>query len=121
MIDPHIEAPDLTPAEAELVQVYVEALSLVSGCAEALDDGNWNHLAERASQLRDAADTLQSAADVTRATDPAPRAAAVRAAVRRRAADHHAVALLHPARASTSSKTTSSMLDPFRSEARRPA
>ena len=77
----HIKALDLTPAEGKLAQAYVETMDFVSRCAQALEDGNWDYLADKACQLRNRAIELERAADAAKAASPQPRAAAVLSAV----------------------------------------
>lgn len=92
----NLEAPDLTPTEGKLAQAYVETMDFVSRCAQALEDGNWDYLADKACQLRNAANVLEAAADVAKQEKPAPRTAAVLSAVTNRGASYRAVEVLHP-------------------------
>lgn len=91
-----IEAPDLTPTEGKLAQAYVETMDFVSRCAQALEDGDWDYLADKACQLRNRAHALEAAADAAKAASPSPRTAAVLSAVTARGSHYRAVELLHP-------------------------
>ncbi|WP_018588755.1 hypothetical protein [Salinispora arenicola] len=96
MTDLNIEAPDLTPTEGKLAQAYVETMDFVSRCAQALEDGDWDYLADKACQLRNAANALEAAADVAKAATPTPRTAAVLSAVTNRGSTYRAIEVLHP-------------------------
>jgi hypothetical protein len=95
-VDLNLEAPDLTPTEGKLAQTYVETMDFVSRCAQALEDGDWNYLADKACQLRNAANALEAAADIAKEEKPAPRTAAVLSAVTTRGGSYLAIERLHP-------------------------
>lgn len=89
---------EITPDEGKLAQAYVEAMDLVSRCAEALADGDWRYLSDKTGQLRMRVDDLEQAADtaaaLSRGADK-PRRDVVLAEVMRRGRSYRAVQLLH--------------------------
>jgi hypothetical protein len=95
-----VSAQRLTDAEIRVAEQYVRVLDLVSRCAQAIDGGNWAYLADKARQLRDAAEGLRWVAAETieqvRAGSPRPRTASIRAAVARWGSGYRAGRLLHP-------------------------
>jgi hypothetical protein len=99
-----LEPRDLTPPEGKLAQAYVETMDYVSRCAEALEDGNWDYLTDKACQLRNHAIELERAAEAAKAADPPPRTATVLATVVARGRSYRAVQLLHTALAGRASE-----------------
>ena len=93
-------ADDLTSIEVRLAEQYVSVLDFVSRCAQAIDEGNWHYLWDKAGQLKHAADRLATVA--TEAYEARggerPRKAAV-AAVAHWGRHYRAGRLLHPATA----------------------
>lgn len=91
------EPVDLTPAEGKLAQAYVEAMDIVGRCAQALADGDWPYLSDKAGQLRMRVEAFEEAADeAALQTSSRPREAVVLAEVAKRGGSYRAVALLHP-------------------------
>jgi hypothetical protein len=90
----------LTSTETRLAERYVSVLDFVSRCAQALDEGNWHYLWDKAHQLEDAAGQLRGIAEEnwTQVRDGAtrPRRDAVAAAVAHWGRHYRAGRLLHP-------------------------
>lgn len=88
----------ITPVEGRLAQAYTETLDFVGRCAQALADGNWYYLADKAGDLRNRVEQLESTAYETHtAKVPGTQAAAVLAEVVRRGGSYRAVKALHSA------------------------
>jgi len=97
-----VSAPDrLTSTEVRLAERYVSVLDFVSRCAQAIDEGNWHYLWDKAHQLEDAAGRLRAVAEENwqqvRDGGTRPRRAAVAAAVAYWGRHYRAGRLLHPA------------------------
>src|SRR5919197_2114436 len=94
------QPPRLTDAEVRLAEQYVSVLDFVSRCAQAIDNGDWFYLYDKAGQLEDAAGRLAEVAGQTwREVDagaPRPRTQAMRAAVAWWGRHYRAARLLHP-------------------------
>jgi hypothetical protein len=91
--------PHLTHTEERLAGQYVRVLDFVSRCAQAIDEGNWHYLREKASQLADAAEQLDTVATQAWTATQAgqrPRRDHVRAAVADWGRHYRAGRLLHP-------------------------
>jgi hypothetical protein len=95
-----MSAERLTDAELRLTEQYVRVLDFVSRCAQAIDEGNWHYLADKAHQLEDATRGLRRVATDTREQVSAgrarPRPEAVRDAVAHWGRHYRAGRLLHP-------------------------
>ena len=91
----------LTDAEVRLAEQYVSVLDFVSRCAQAIDEGNWFYLYDKAGQLAYAAERLVEITGETwqaiSAGTPRPRTQAIRAAVAHFGRHYRAARLLHPA------------------------
>jgi hypothetical protein len=91
---------ELTTTEIRLAERYVRVLDFVSRCAQAVDQGNWHYLWDKASQLEHAAGQLREIADETwtqvRDGGLRPRPAAVGVAVAHWGRHYRAGRLLHP-------------------------
>jgi len=87
--------PRLTAAEERLVERYLWVLDFVSRCAQAVDEGNWYYLMDKAGQLTGAASRLEEELGASRGR-PKVRAEAVLAAVRFHGRHYRASRLLHP-------------------------
>jgi len=86
----------LTPTEERLVERYLWVLDFVGRCSQAIDEGHWHYLMEKASQLRGAAEKLEDELVATGGR-PKVRPAAVLAAVQYHGRHYRAARLLHPA------------------------
>ena len=93
-------AEDLTSIEIRLAEQYVRVLDFVSRCAQAVDEGNWHYLWDKAHQLEDAAGGLRAVAEENwqqvRDGGTRPRRDAVAAAVAHWGRFYRAGRLLHP-------------------------
>jgi hypothetical protein len=99
----------LTPAEERLVERYVSVLDFVSRCAQAVDEGHWHYLMQKAAQLSGAAGRLEE--ELTAADGkPGVRPEAVLAAVRHHGRHYRACRLLHPARIELTTSEVGSIL-----------
>lgn len=88
----------ITPVEGRLAQAYTETLDFVGRCAQALADGDWYYLSDKAGDLRNRVERLETAAaEVAAAKVPGGQAAAVLAEVVRRGGSYRAVKALHSA------------------------
>jgi len=90
--------PHLTDSELLLAEWYVSVLDYVSRCAQAIDEGNWHYLQDKAGQLQRAAQRLAEVATEAYEAEGAdrPRRDAVRAAVALHGRHYRAGRLLHP-------------------------
>jgi hypothetical protein len=91
--------PQLTDAEERLAESYVRVLDFVSRCAQAVDEGNWHYLWDKAGQLKSAVERLDTVAtQAWQATQAGtrPRRVQVRAAVALYGRHYRAGRLLHP-------------------------
>jgi len=93
-------ADRLTDAEIRLAEQYVRVLDFVSRCAQAVEEGNWYYLRDKAHQLQDATSSLARVAAETveqvSAGTPRPRAGVVGWAVAHGGRHFRAGRLLHP-------------------------
>jgi len=90
----------LTDTEVRVAEQYVSVLDFVSRCAQAIDEGNWYYLKDKASQLAYAAERLVEVAGQAYEAAQAgkrPRAEAVCEAVAWFGRHYRAARLLHPA------------------------
>ena len=88
----------ITPVEGRLAQAYTETLDFVGRCAQAIAEGNWYYLADKAGDLRNRVEQLETAAaEADTAKVPSTRAPAVLGEVVRRGASYRAVKALHSA------------------------
>ncbi len=91
----------MTVLEDRLTEGYVRVLDVMSGCAQAVDQGHWHDLHDKATELESATAWLaEIASDATsqRAQHAQPpRATVVHAAVASLARHYRAGRLLHPA------------------------
>jgi hypothetical protein len=89
-----------TDAEIRLVEQYLRVLDFTSRCTQAIDAGDWHYLADKATQLQDAASGLARVARQTwqqvGAGQPRPRTEVVRAEVAHHGRNYRAGRLLHP-------------------------
>ncbi len=91
-------AGQVTPVEGRLAQAYTETLDFVGRCAQALADGDWYYLADKAGDLRNRVEQLETAAaEADAANVPSARADVVLAEVVRRGGSYRAVKALHRA------------------------
>jgi len=91
----------LTDTEVRVAEQYVSVLDFVSRCAQAIDEGNWYYLKDKASQLAYAAERLVEVAgeayqQAARQQTRSPRAEVVRQAVAWFGRHYRAARLLHP-------------------------
>jgi hypothetical protein len=90
----------LTPIEVRRVERYVSVLDYISRCAQAIDNGDWYYLADKADALAFQAARLAGlTGEVERAGRRSgrwPRREAVRAAVAHHGRHYRAARLLHP-------------------------
>ena len=93
-------AQELTSIETRLAERYVSVLDFVSRCAQAIDEGNWHYLWDKAGQLAHAAEQLDQIAEENwqqvRDGGARPRPDAVRAAVAYWGRHYRVGRLLHP-------------------------
>jgi hypothetical protein len=93
-------AEELSSIETRLAERYVSVLDFVSRCSQALDEGNWHYLWDKAGQLAHAAEQLEQVAGETwtqvRDGGARPRKDAVAAAVAHWGRHYRAGRLLHP-------------------------
>jgi hypothetical protein len=93
-------AEELSSIEIRLAEQYVSVLDFVSRCAQAVDEGNWHYLWDKAGQLAHAAEQLDQVAGETwnrvRDGGARPRKDAVAAAVAHWGRHYCAGRLLHP-------------------------
>ncbi len=99
----------LTPTEERLVERYLWVLDFVGRCAQAVDEGHWHYLMEKAAQLSGAAGRLEE--ELTAADGkPKVRPEAVLAAVRHQGRHYRAGRLLHPVRVELTTSEVGSIL-----------
>jgi hypothetical protein len=93
-------AEELSSIEIRLAERYVSVFDFVSRCAQAVDEGNWHYLWDKAGQLAHAAEQLDQVAGETwnrvRDGGARPRKDAVAAAVANWGRHYRAGRLLHP-------------------------
>ena len=103
----------ITPIEGRLAQAYTETLDFVGRCAKAIDEGNWYYLADKAGDLRNRVEQLETAAvEAEAAGVPSTQAAAVLAEVVRRGGSYRAVKALHSASFPPGTRRTEPVLRP---------
>jgi hypothetical protein len=89
-------ARQVTPVEGRLAQAYTETMDFVSRCAQAIAAGDWDYLADKAGDLRNRVEQLETtAAAAAAAKVPSARADAVLAEVVSRGGSYRAVKALH--------------------------
>jgi len=108
-----------TPDEVGIAERYLSVLADMSGCADAVRDGDWRRLADTADGLCRRAALLAEVAGRLEHAGTGPRGDVVAALVAARNGSSHAARLLHPGGPAMIPKTV--MTDPFTHPGAQPA